>query len=62
MIKEHASQLRSISRFITRDDMAYLGEMIDEYKKGIVTIRGRKVGDKVAGDSLPWTQGYRQRH
>jgi uncharacterized protein YbgA (DUF1722 family) len=62
MIEEHAGELRSIGRFIARDDMAHLGKAVDEYKKGIMTIRDRKVGDKVAGDSFPWTRGYRQRH
>ena len=62
MIEEHASKLRSVGRFITRDDVAHLGETVDEYKKGIMTIRDRKVSDKVAGDSFPWTRGYRQKY
>ena len=59
MIEEHASKLRSVSRFITRDDVAHLGETVDEDKEGIMTIRDRKVGDEVAGDSFPWARGYR---
>jgi uncharacterized protein YbgA (DUF1722 family) len=62
MIEEHASELRSIGRLVARDDVAHLGKAIDEYKEGVVTIRDRKVGDEVAGDSFPWTRGYRKRH
>ena len=62
MIEEHAGELRSVSRFIARDDVAHLGETIDEYKEGIMTIRDGKVSDEVAGDSFPWTRGYGKRH
>jgi hypothetical protein len=59
MIEEHASELQSVGRFVTRDDVAHLCETIDEYKEGIMSIRDRKVSDKVAGDSFPWAQGNR---
>ena len=59
MIEEHASELRSVGRLIARDDVAHLGETVDEYKEGIITIRDREVSDEVAGDSFPWARGYR---
>jgi hypothetical protein len=62
MIEEHASKLRSVGRFITRDDVAHLGETVDEDKEGVVAIGDREISDEVAGDSFPWTRGYRQRH
>jgi hypothetical protein len=62
MINEHAGELWSIGRLVARDDMTHLGKAIDEYEEGVVTIRDRKVSDEVAGDSFPWTRGYRQRH
>ena len=38
MIKEHAGKGRSVGRFIARDEVRHLGETIDEYKEGVVTI------------------------
>jgi hypothetical protein len=55
VIEEHASKLWSISHCVAGNDVAHLGKTIDKYKKGIMTIRDRKVSDKVAGDSFPWT-------
>jgi len=38
MIKEHAGESWSIGCFIARDDVRHLGETIDKYKEGVVTI------------------------
>jgi hypothetical protein len=62
MIKEHASEVWSISRLVARDEVTHLGEAIDEYKEGVVTIRDRKVGDEIASDSFPWVGGDRKWH
>jgi hypothetical protein len=62
MIEEHASKLRSVGRFITRDDMAHLGEAVDEDKEGVVAIGDREISDEVAGDSFPWAWRYGEGH
>jgi hypothetical protein len=62
MIEEHVSKLWRVGCFVARNDVAHLGKAVDEYKKGVVTIRDRKVGDKVTGDSFPWAHRYAERH
>jgi hypothetical protein len=62
MIEEYSSELRSVGRLIARDDVAHLGKAIDEDEEGVVAIGDREVSDEVAGDSFPWTWGYKKRH
>jgi hypothetical protein len=62
MIEEHSGELWSVGRLIARDDVAHLGKAIDEDEEGVVAIGDKGVSDEVAGDSFPWTWGYRKRH
>jgi hypothetical protein len=54
--------LWSIGRFVAKNDVAHPGKTIDEGQEGVVAVGDREIVNKVAGDSFPWTWGYRERH
>src|SRR5277367_930724 len=61
VIEKQACELGRIGGFETRNKVTHFCEAVDENKEGIVTIRGRKICNKIARDRLPGARGCGQR-